>query len=148
MNCSLAGTETGLVANWKLDGNLTDATPNASNGILVGNATWVGSSQATAPCAATDAPLPSSSSRMSLSSTPNPARALATLAYALPSDGVVSLAVYDVTGREVARLLDHVALSSGDHSAALQTGALRAGLYFARLQAGTDLVTRRLMVVK
>jgi hypothetical protein len=148
MNCALAGSEAGLVANWKLDGNLTDATPNASNGILIGNATWVGSSQATAPCAATDAPRPAAATLMTLSSTPNPARARVALSFALPRDGVVSLAVFDATGREVAKVLDHVALSAGVHSAALQTGSLRAGLYFARLQAGTDAVTRRLMLVK
>lgn len=148
MNCALAGNEAGLVANWKLDGDLTDATSNASNGILVGSATWVGSSQATAPCAATDVPLPGAGMRLTLTSTPNPARAQATLAFTLPQDRDASLAVYDATGREIARLLDHVSLSAGSHSAVLQTGALPAGLYFARLQAGADVVTRRLMFVK
>jgi hypothetical protein len=135
MNCSLSGTEPGLVAYWKLDGNLLDSTPHALNGTLLGTATYVGASVATTPCVTTDVPPLPMPVNLVLTGTPNPPRNLIELAFVIPSQRSVSLAVFDPTGREVAALLDHVTMAAGPHRATLNTGSLRTGLYLARLQA-------------
>ena len=61
--------------------------------------------------------------------------------------GDATLAVYDLLGREVARLADgpHAA---GEHRVAFDARRLAAGLYVARLRVGDDAVTRRLTVVR
>jgi len=68
---------------------------------------------------------------------PNPMPRTARLEFGLPTDGVVRLAIYDVSGREVRRLLDGPQ-NAGWHSLTWDgNGApgarLSPGVYFARL---------------
>ena len=77
---------------------------------------------------------------------PNPFRATATLAYAVPSAGAVRLSVYDALGREVARLVDAVQ-PAGRYHATLDGSRLAAGLYFCRLEAAGRAVTTRVVRV-
>ena len=65
---------------------------------------------------------------------PNPARGTATLRYDLPEPAQVALTVYDVLGREVARLVDG-ARQAGAHRETLDASVLPAGVYVVRLQA-------------
>ena len=80
---------------------------------------------------------------------PNPSSGAAAVAYALPEAAVVRLAVYDVTGREVAVLVDGER-AAGRHRAAL--GALAPGVYLVRLAAsgpaGPFAATTRAVVVR
>jgi hypothetical protein len=83
---------------------------------------------------------------------PNPARGVAMLRYALPSDAVVRLAIYDVNGRRV-RTLAEGSSTAGDHAVTWDVRddggrALGAGLYFARFEADGRVITRRLMTLK
>lgn len=65
---------------------------------------------------------------------PNPTAGGATLAYDLVAPAQVELAVFDVLGREVARL--DADGEAGPHRVALDAGALPAGVYVARLSIG------------
>jgi len=78
---------------------------------------------------------------------PNPFNPLTTIAYELPEDGLVSLRVYDLTGREVANL------ASGWQAAGIYTipwdaTGLASGTYFYKLISGSDQAVRRLLLVK
>lgn len=71
---------------------------------------------------------------------PNPARAMAEMAFELPREMAVELAVYDLGGRLV-RTLASGRLGAGTHSLRWDTQDLAgrkaaAGLYFVRFQAG------------
>ncbi|HEX9950306.1 MAG TPA: T9SS type A sorting domain-containing protein [Rubricoccaceae bacterium] len=77
--------------------------------------------------------------------TPNPASAQTTLAFELDAAQTVRLAVVDVLGREVAVFTDGMR-AAGAHTATVDTAALPAGVYVARLTAGAQTVTRRFSV--
>jgi len=55
----------------------------------------------------------------------------------------VSLSVYDVAGREVARLLTHEHLAAGAHQVEFHGAGLPSGVYLCRLQAGGRAQTAR-----
>lgn len=78
---------------------------------------------------------------------PNPFNPQTTISFELPEAGSVSFAVYDVTGREVARLVDG-RLAAGYHDVRWDATGLPSGVYFYRLTAGPFRQTRRVVLVK
>lgn len=66
----------------------------------------------------------------------NPASGPATFVYGLSQSTDARLSIYDVQGREVARLAAGV-LPSGESAATFDTAALAAGVYVARLSTGS-----------
>lgn len=79
---------------------------------------------------------------------PNPVKTSALLRYTLPARAAVSLTVYDLQGRAVARVLRGEPQSAGTHSASLSASAWRSGCYLVRFQAGSLHATRKLVVVR
>lgn len=77
---------------------------------------------------------------------PNPFATATEIGFALPEASSVRLVVYDVTGREVARLVDGH-LQAGYHRAMLDGGQLASGMYLYRIEAGTFVATRRMALV-
>ncbi len=59
----------------------------------------------------------------------------------------MSLAVFDVSGREVARLVEDFQIA-GQHSTTWDASAYPTGLYFCRLQAGAKASVSKLMLLK
>jgi hypothetical protein len=83
---------------------------------------------------------------------PNPARGPFTLKFALPREALVRVAIYDASGRRV-RELASGALPAGERALTWdlrdQGGhAVGAGLYFARLEAGGLVLTRKLVTLR
>lgn len=78
---------------------------------------------------------------------PNPARSAATVAFDLPRSSDVRLAVFDVTGREVRRLVVGTR-PTGSHEVRLSLTDLPGGLYLVRLVAGDDTATRRIVIAR
>ena len=78
---------------------------------------------------------------------PNPASAAATLRYALPTAGPVQLAVYDLLGRRVA-LLAAGEQPAGRQEITFDTSRLASGVYLIRLQAGGQVQSGRLTVLR
>jgi len=69
---------------------------------------------------------------------PNPFNPTTTLRYQLPTDGQVSLVVYDLLGRELATLASGTH-KAGFHSATWTAPSASSGVYFARLTVTDDL---------
>lgn len=69
---------------------------------------------------------------------PNPFNPSTQIDIALPKDGLVSLVVYDVLGREMAQLA-HGPYAAGYHSARWNAGSLASGVYYARLMVSDNL---------
>ncbi|HEY3296877.1 MAG TPA: T9SS type A sorting domain-containing protein [bacterium] len=84
---------------------------------------------------------------LTLTSYPNPFNATAAIEYSVPQTERVALRVYDVLGREVATLADG-AQTAGVHSLTFDGAHLPSGIYFARLQAGQAVQTRKMMLLK
>jgi hypothetical protein len=84
---------------------------------------------------------------------PNPFRAATELRFSLPRSERVSLEIFDVTGRRVARPVAGELLPAGPHGV-LWDGrdaagrAVASGVYFLRLSAGRELRTAKLLRVR
>jgi len=78
---------------------------------------------------------------------PNPFNPATAISYQLPSVTFVTLKVYDMLGKEVATLVEGVQ-SAGNHMARFDGSAVRSGVYFCRLQAGSFNETKKLILVK
>lgn len=85
---------------------------------------------------------------------PNPFNPSTQISYTIPVGSEVTLAVYDLAGREVARLADRVMLSAGTHVADFDASSLTSGTYLYRITArpangGTAYIrSRKMSLVK
>ena len=100
-----------------------------------------------APVAVGDDLPPSSADRsLALDVYPNPFNPSTTVSYSLPVAGRVSLRLYDVRGRLVDELVTE-SVTAGDHKMTYQP-EVASGVYFLRLEAGGEVVTRKLGLLK
>ncbi len=78
---------------------------------------------------------------------PNPFNPTTVIAYDLPVDAAVKLAVYDLLGREVAVLVDGPE-AAGVHDIVFDATGLTSGIYFYRIEAGDYSDARKLVIMK
>ena len=78
---------------------------------------------------------------------PNPFNAGTTIRYRLPRPGFVSLKIYDLSGREVATLLDGNQ-EAGVHEIHWRPGELASGVYWYRIVAGDFVNERKLLLLR
>ena len=78
---------------------------------------------------------------------PNPFNPQTTIRYALPAASPVRLAVFDVLGREVDRLVDEV-MPAGVYDVVFEARDLPSGVYFYRLEAGATTQTGKMLLIK
>lgn len=78
---------------------------------------------------------------------PNPFNPTTTISFTLPESGVASLKVFDMTGREVASLLNGMA-SRGEHQVTFDGSQLSTGVYFYTLQFNGASETKKMVLVK
>jgi hypothetical protein len=78
---------------------------------------------------------------------PNPFNPSTQIRFTLQSSHVTRLTVYDVVGREVAVLVDGV-MSAGAHSVTFDASNLSSGVYLYKLEAGGQVLTKRMTLMK
>ena len=78
---------------------------------------------------------------------PNPFNPVTTIEYTLSRSGEVSLIIYNILGKEVARLVDGE-MTAGNHTANWDASNFASGIYFYRLQAGDFVLTRKMVLLK
>jgi hypothetical protein len=78
---------------------------------------------------------------------PNPFNPATTISYDLRSAGRVTLRVYDVLGREVATLVDGYQ-GAGTYTRTFDASRLSSGVYFYRLQSGSFVNTKKMVLAK
>jgi hypothetical protein len=83
---------------------------------------------------------------------PNPFNPSTTIAFELPADSPVSLVVFALDGRRIATLIASE-MTVGSHSVVWngrdeKGQQVASGAYFYRLQAGTQMETRRMILIK
>ena len=71
----------------------------------------------------------------------------AVVRYSVPHASEVAISAYDVAGRRVATL-DGGTRSAGVHQVNWDTSGLRRGIYFVRMRAGTEVLSRSVLVLK
>jgi len=78
---------------------------------------------------------------------PNPLTRQARVRYALPTEGAVEIAVYDVLGRQAATWVDRNQ-PAGRYETVISTRGLSSGVYFLRLKTDRGIRTQKLTVVR
>ncbi len=78
---------------------------------------------------------------------PNPFNPTTVIRYRLGSESDVRLHVYDVLGRRVATLVDE-RLPAGEHQAIFDGSGLASGVYVYRLEAGSNLQSRSMVLLE
>lgn len=78
---------------------------------------------------------------------PNPFNPATTINYAIPEASFVTLKVYNITGEEVATLVNRV-VSAGYHSVNFDAKGLASGTYIYRIQAGNNVKTYKMLLMK
>jgi hypothetical protein len=78
---------------------------------------------------------------------PNPFNPTTIIRYALPQARRVRIEVYNTLGQQVAQLVNGDQ-EAGYHEVQFDSSGLASGVYFYRLQAGTYVETRKLLLLK
>jgi hypothetical protein len=78
---------------------------------------------------------------------PNPFNPTTEIAYNLKAEGMVSIKVYDITGREVQTLINGLT-SAGHHTVTFNGASLPSGMYLCRMQAGDFVAVNKMLLLK
>ncbi len=78
---------------------------------------------------------------------PNPFNPSTSISFTLPSRSFVTLKIFDLLGREVSTIVSEE-LPAGDHSRQWNAEDFPSGVYFYRLQAGSFIETKKLVLLK
>jgi len=78
---------------------------------------------------------------------PNPFNPATTIEYQLPSASAVKLEIFDALGRKITTLVNE-RQEAGKHQVQFNAAGLASGAYFYKLQAGSNVETRKMLLVK
>lgn len=84
---------------------------------------------------------------LTLSAFPNPFNASTEIRYSLPHSGEVSLALFDILGRQQTVLSEGYA-EQGNHRLTFNASDLASGVYFVRINSSAQTVTQKLLLMK
>lgn len=79
---------------------------------------------------------------------PNPFNPSTNFAFTLPEQSEVTLSVFNITGEEVAKVIDSKVLPAGNHSLEFNASNLNSGVYLYRLSAGGKSITKKFTLLK
>jgi len=82
-----------------------------------------------------------------LATHPNPFNSTTTISYSLPWASTVAVHMYDLSGRLVSEVFCG-SQEAGIHTATVNADGWGSGLYFVRLEAGGEVFTRKVMLVR
>jgi hypothetical protein len=79
---------------------------------------------------------------------PNPFNPQTRIDFTIPVDSKVSLIIYDVSGRETAKLINNEIRKADYYTVNFNASALSSGIYFYKIIADNFVQTKKMMVVK
>ncbi len=83
----------------------------------------------------------------SLGNYPNPFNPTTVIKYSLKEKDKITLIVYDMIGKEVARLVDGIQ-NEGEHSVSFDGGSLPSGMYIYQLKGTEFILNKKMLLVK
>ena len=78
---------------------------------------------------------------------PNPFNPTTTIKYSIPANGIITLLVFNAIGEEVSMLANEFK-EAGTYDVSFNSGELSSGIYFYRLQAGSFVETKKMILLK
>lgn len=78
---------------------------------------------------------------------PNPFNPSTVIRYHLAAESTVSIKIYDITGSEVAELINEVQ-TAGTHNINFNASGMASGMYIYKLQAGDNVSSKKMILVK
>jgi hypothetical protein len=78
---------------------------------------------------------------------PNPFNPATLISYSVPAEGLVRLSVYDLAGQQVATLVEQVQ-QPGVYTVDFKAKGLPSGTYFYRLQTSSEVLTKKMTLLK
>ncbi|TKJ40665.1 hypothetical protein CEE37_06795 [candidate division LCP-89 bacterium B3_LCP] len=85
--------------------------------------------------------------KLNLTAYPNPFNQTTDLSYKLQDASIVNLSIYDISGKRVADLVNSWR-DAGNHEVILDATGLVSGIYFVKLQAGSDHSISKIVLIK
>jgi hypothetical protein len=78
---------------------------------------------------------------------PNPFNPVTKINFAIPKSGLVTIKVYDITGKEVSTLVNEVK-NAGSYSVDFTANNISSGVYFYKISAGDFSSVKKMMLIK
>ena len=78
---------------------------------------------------------------------PNPFNPTTKIKYSVPQNGLVSIVIYDLTGQEVATLLNEIK-EPGNYELDFSAAGLSSGIYFYRMTANNFIQVKKMSILK
>ena len=78
---------------------------------------------------------------------PNPFNPSTSINFNIPVSAQVTLKVFDVSGKEVANLVDNY-LEAGRHSINFDASSLSSGVYYYKLASGSNVSMKKMLLIK
>lgn len=78
---------------------------------------------------------------------PNPFNPATTIEYSIPSKSFVVIKVFDLTGKEIVKLINEEKYP-GNYKIEFDAGKLTSGVYFYSLKAGNTFITKKMLLLK
>ena len=79
---------------------------------------------------------------------PNPFTSSTDIQFYLPASSTVSVGIFDVTGREITRILSETRLDEGTHTFRWDAQSIPSGTYFYRLTTDQSILSRPMILLK
>jgi len=151
MHNDLNGFEPGLVADWQLDegnGDLIHDNANHTSPGSVSGAAWVEGVEQNLNAVPSPGLHTDPAGFELLCIYPNPANPATTVQFRLSAPAVVTLEVYNLTGRKVATLLREEPFEAGRHTASWDCQQVSSGLYLVRLHSAARESYGKVIILK
>jgi hypothetical protein len=78
---------------------------------------------------------------------PNPFNPVTNISYTIPETGLVSLTVYDVTGQEIAELINEEK-PAGNYNTLFNASGLASGVYYYQVKVNDFISTKKMILLK
>jgi hypothetical protein len=78
---------------------------------------------------------------------PNPFNPITTINYSIPKQSHVTIKIFDVLGNELTTLINEEKFA-GNYSVKFNASAFSSGVYFYRMESGSYIQTKKLILIK
>ena len=79
---------------------------------------------------------------------PNPFNPVTKINFDLPVDSKITMVVYDVTGKEIAKIVNNEFRKAGYHTVQFNGSGFSSGVYFYSIKTDKNVMTKKMLLVK